>query len=102
MVASTRQQLGCQSAVLPTVDLCSAFPWLPQLQKAQGAWEPWGTTDLGVRLMVEVAKKPTKGVTSTSSLNLCWEVYAFWDEMGPGQGWCPGPGIYLAYKVLAP
>ena len=53
-------------------------------------------------MMVEVAKKPTKGVTSTSSLNLCWEVYAFWDEMGPGQGWCPGPGIYLAYKVLAP
>lgn len=31
-----RQQLGCQSAVLPTADLSGAFPRLLQLQTKQG------------------------------------------------------------------
>lgn len=48
--------------------------------------------------MIEFAKGPT----STSFLSLCWELCAFRDEMWPEQDWYPGPGVCLAYKVLAP
>lgn len=76
----TRRLLGCHPVMLLMADLSSACPWLLQIRIKQGVWELQGMDDLGMELMVKFAKGPTQGAASASSLNLCWEVCAFWDE----------------------